>query len=83
MAQRVRRGLAGEEDDADTLAEAESELAAISKDLGEPEVRTLLNGEYDQREAGATIRAGAGGVDAADCADMVRRLDLRWAERHG
>nr|WP_276582006.1 peptide chain release factor 2 [Cellulomonas sp. RIT-PI-Y] len=75
--------LAGEEDDADTLAEAEAELAAISKDLGELEVRTLLNGEYDQREAVVTIRAGAGGVDAADFAEMLMRMYLRWAERHG
>lgn len=43
--------------DAETLAEAEAELETIRKDLGELEVRTLLNGEYDQREAVVTIRA--------------------------
>jgi len=75
--------LASEEDDADTLAEAEAELVAIRKDLGELEVRTLLNGEYDQREAVVTIRSGAGGVDAADFAEMLLRMYLRWAERHG
>jgi peptide chain release factor 2 len=75
--------LAAEEDDADTLAAAAAELAAIGKDLGELEVRTLLNGEYDQREAVITIRAGAGGVDAADFAEMLLRMYLRWAERHG
>jgi peptide chain release factor 2 len=75
--------LAAEEDDADTLAEAEAELTSISRDLGELEVRTLLNGEYDQREAVVTIRAGAGGVDAADFAEMLMRMYLRWAERHG
>lgn len=69
--------------DADTLAEAEAELVGIRKDLGELEVRTLLNGEYDQREAVVTIRAGAGGVDAADFAEMLMRMYLRWAERHG
>ncbi|MEV7972768.1 peptide chain release factor 2 [Cellulomonas sp. NPDC089187] len=69
--------------DAETLAEAESELETIRKDLGELEVRTLLNGEYDQREAVVTIRAGAGGVDAADFAEMLMRMYLRWAERHG
>lgn len=69
--------------DADTLAEAEGELVGIRKDLGELEVRTLLNGEYDQREAVVTIRAGAGGVDAADFAEMLMRMYLRWAERHG
>ena len=69
--------------DAETLAEAEAELVTIRKDLGELEVRTLLNGEYDQREAVVTIRAGAGGVDAADFAEMLMRMYLRWAERHG
>lgn len=69
--------------DAETLAEAEAELETIRKDLGELEVRTLLNGEYDQREAVVTIRAGAGGVDAADFAEMLMRMYLRWAERHG
>ncbi|PJI94544.1 peptide chain release factor 2 [Luteimicrobium subarcticum] len=70
-------------DTADTLAEAESELTAIRKDLDALEVRTLLNGEYDAREAVVTIRAGAGGVDAADFAEMLLRMYLRWAERHG
>ncbi|SNT09691.1 peptide chain release factor 2 [Micrococcales bacterium KH10] len=76
--------LATEEgDDADTLAEAESELVTIKKDLDALEVRTLLSGEYDSREAVVTIRAGAGGVDAADFAEMLLRMYLRWAERHG
>lgn len=69
--------------DAETLAEADAELVGIRKDLGELEVRTLLNGEYDQREAVVTIRSGAGGVDAADFAEMLMRMYLRWAERHG
>ena len=46
------------------------------------EVRTLLSGEYDEREALVTIRSEAGGVDAADFADMLLRMYLRWAERH-
>ncbi|NNH07618.1 peptide chain release factor 2 [Cellulomonas fimi] len=72
-----------EMEDEDSLAEAEVELTGIRKDLGELEVRTLLNGEYDQREAVVTIRSGAGGVDAADFAEMLLRMYLRWAERHG
>jgi peptide chain release factor 2 len=71
-----------EEDDAETLAEAERELAALKKDVGELEVRTLLSGEWDAREAVVTIRSGAGGVDAADFAEMLLRMYLRWAERH-
>ena len=72
-----------EADDAETLAEAASELATITNELSELEVRTLLNGEYDQREAVVTIRSGAGGVDAADWAEMLLRMYLRWAERKG
>ncbi|SDK69283.1 peptide chain release factor 2 [Streptomyces indicus] len=75
--------MAAEEDDADTLAEAESELADVKKALDEMEVRTLLSGEYDAREALVNIRAEAGGVDAADFAEQLQRMYLRWAERHG
>jgi peptide chain release factor 2 len=69
--------------DAETLAEAEKELVAVQKAVAELEVRTLLSGEYDERAAVVTIRAGAGGVDAADFAEMLMRMYLRWAERHG
>ena len=75
--------LAVEEDDEDSATEAEAELVAIRKDLDALEVRTLLAGEYDAREAVVTIRSGAGGVDAADFAEMLLRMYLRWAERHG
>lgn len=75
--------LAGEENDADTLAEAERELTSLRKALSQLEVVTLLAGEYDERAAVVTIRAGAGGVDAADFAEMLMRMYLRWAERHG
>ncbi|GHF54585.1 MULTISPECIES: peptide chain release factor 2 [Streptomyces] len=75
--------LAEAEDDADTRAEAETELAAVRKALDEMEVRTLLSGEYDSREALVNIRAEAGGVDASDFAERLQRMYLRWAERHG
>ncbi|MGD6745139.1 peptide chain release factor 2 [Streptomyces sp. BH106] len=75
--------MAEEEDDPDTRAEAESELTAVKKALDEMEVRTLLSGEYDAREAVVNIRAEAGGVDAADFAEQLQRMYLRWAERHG
>ncbi len=75
--------LATEADDAEVMIEAETEFAGLRKDLGELEVRTLLSGEYDKREAVVTIRSGAGGVDAADFAEMLLRMYLRWAERHG
>jgi peptide chain release factor 2 len=75
--------MAGEEEDAEVLAEAESDLAAIRTDLGALEIRTLMTGEWDRRDAVVSIRSGAGGVDAADFAEMLLRMYLRWAERHG
>ena len=75
--------MAEEEDDPDTRAEAETELTAVKKALDEMEVRTLLSGEYDSREALVNIRAEAGGVDAADFAERLQRMYLRWAEQRG
>ncbi|GAA1729297.1 peptide chain release factor 2 [Microcella frigidaquae] len=74
--------MAREADDADAAAEAASELDGIEATLAEMEVQTLLDGEYDARPAVVTIRAGAGGVDAADFAEMLLRMYLRWAEQH-
>jgi peptide chain release factor 2 len=74
--------MAEEEGDEATTAETERELASIRTVIDELEVRTLLNGEYDSREALVTIRSEAGGVDAADFAEMLMRMYLRWAERH-
>ena len=74
--------LAQEESDAATLAEAEAELGKIHKAVENLEVRTLLSGEYDEREAIISVRSGAGGVDAADFAEMLMRMYTRWAERN-
>ena len=67
---------------AEALAEADAELTALRSDIEAMEVRTLLSGEYDEREALITIRSGAGGVDAADWAEMLMRMYIRWAEQH-
>jgi len=67
---------------ADALAEADAELKSLQTDIEAMEVRTLLSGEYDEREALVTIRSGAGGVDAADWAEMLMRMYIRWAEQH-
>ena len=74
--------MAQEEGDADTLADSEAELGRIKKSVESLEIRTLLSGEYDEREAIVTIRSGAGGVDAADFAEMLMRMYTRWAEQH-
>jgi peptide chain release factor 2 len=75
--------LAESENDAATREEALRELDAVRGAIDELEVRTLLSGEYDGREALITINSQAGGVDAADWAQMLLRMYLRWAERHG
>ncbi|MFL6145187.1 MAG: peptide chain release factor 2 [Labedaea sp.] len=74
--------LAEDEDDASSLAEADTERVRLRKEIVSLEVRTLLSGEYDGRDALMTIRSEAGGVDAADWAEMLLRMYLRWAERH-
>ena len=74
--------LAESEDDQPTRDEATRELAALRTEIDQLEVRTLLNGEYDAREALISINAQAGGADAADFAENLMRMYLRWAERH-
>ena len=77
--------MAGEDPDEaeEILDEAAADLDALKKDVSDLEIRTLLDGEYDERNAVITIRSGAGGVDAADFAEILLRMYLRWAERHG
>jgi peptide chain release factor 2 len=74
--------LGREESDEESMREAEVELGRVQKAVEQLEVRTLLSGEYDVREALITIRSGAGGVDAADFAEMLMRMYVRWAERN-
>jgi len=74
--------LANEESDESAAADVHTELLSIQKILGELEVQTLLNGEFDSNPAVVTIRAGAGGVDASDFAEMLLRMYLRYAEQH-
>ncbi|MGL5824532.1 MAG: peptide chain release factor 2 [Nocardioides sp.] len=73
--------MAAEEGDAESLAESQAELIRLKKAVAGMEVRTLLSGEYDGRDALLTIRSGAGGVDAADFAEMLMRMYVRWAEQ--
>jgi peptide chain release factor 2 len=74
--------LAEGEDDQPTREEAAGELAALRSEIDQLEVRTLLAGEYDAREALISINAQAGGADAADFSENLMRMYLRWAERH-
>ena len=62
---------------------ADEELADLRADIDALEVTTLLSGAFDPREALINIRSGAGGVDAADWAEMLMRMYIRWAEKQG
>jgi peptide chain release factor 2 len=76
-------GVDDPEEAASVRTEVAGDVDALAAAISDLEVRTLLSGEYDAREAVVTLRAGAGGVDAADFTDMLLRMYLRWAERHG
>ena len=71
-----------EESDAELLAEWERGLDALGHGVESLEVRTMLQGEDDHREAIVTIHPGAGGTESQDWAEMLVRMYTRWAERH-
>lgn len=64
------------------MADADAERASLRDDIAAMEVKTMLSGEYDERDALINIRSGAGGIDAADWAEMLMRMYIRWAEKH-
>jgi len=70
------------EDEA-SLDELKSLLTRLDREVEETETEMLLSGPNDARDAIVTINAGAGGTDAQDWAEMLFRMYLRWAERHG
>ncbi|HWA82468.1 MAG TPA: peptide chain release factor 2 [Fimbriimonadaceae bacterium] len=67
----------------DIEKEADQMAVAFLKELDAYELRTLLSGEYDSRNALLEINAGAGGSEACDWASMLQRLYARWAQNHG
>jgi len=75
--------LAGEEDDADSVAEVALGITAIGDELDRLDVITMLSGEHDTLDALVSVHAGEGGVDAMDWAQMLQRMYLRWAEMRG
>jgi len=74
--------LAVEEDDADTVAEVEQDLANFEQKLTALEFRRMFSGEMDINNAYLDIQSGAGGTEAQDWAEMILRMYLRWAESH-
>jgi peptide chain release factor 2 len=75
--------LAREEGDESQVPELEETVASVSAALDELELRSLFTGEHDELDAVCDIRAGEGGTDAQDWAEMMLRMYLRWAERRG
>lgn len=69
--------------DAEMLEELDAELESIDESLDEFELKSLLRGEDDFRDAQIEISAGAGGTEAQDWAEMLKRMYTRWAERRG
>jgi peptide chain release factor 2 len=75
--------LAEEAEDVDSAEEARMHGEEIAAELDDLEFRRMLSGEYDQGGAVLEINSGAGGVDAADWAQMLLRMVLRYADRRG
>lgn len=73
--------LSGE--DPDLAGEVEEHLAGVEARLAELEEQRLFSGRYDAGDALVTVNAGAGGTDAQDWAEMVLRMEMRWAEKRG
>ena len=71
------------EEDPDLAAELSSGLGELRAGMEELELRTMLQGEDDHREAIVTIHPGAGGLESQDWAEMLMRMYTRWAERRG
>lgn len=79
--------LAEDEEDETSRRDLEQELAeavaTLTDELDHLELRSLLSGEYDERDAVCQIQSGEGGTDAQDWAEMLLRMYTRWAERRG
>jgi peptide chain release factor 2 len=71
------------QDDDEIAAELEEQLAPVEARLAALEEQRLFSGRYDAGDALVTINAGAGGTDAQDWAEMVLRMEMKWAERRG
>jgi peptide chain release factor 2 len=71
------------EDDEDIAGELEGQLAPVEQRLAALEEQRLFSGRYDPGDALVTVNAGAGGTDAQDWAEMVLRMEMRWAEKRG
>jgi len=69
--------------DEELIAESDTQLLKLEKELDKYDIQRMLSGEYDEADAFLTINAGAGGTDAQDWASMLLRMYIRWAENRG
>jgi peptide chain release factor 2 len=77
-------GLAEMAAEEESLAqEVDEQIASVEERLAELEEQRLFSGPYDAGDALVSVNAGAGGTDAQDWAEMVLRMEMRWAERRG
>src|ERR1700730_9169264 len=67
----------------DVLADLERDIKSLATFAEELEAKTMLSGEADPLNAIVTVHPGAGGTESQDWAEMLMRMYLRWAERHG
>lgn len=79
---RELQEMAGEEGDAEALAEIETDSQSLVEAVGDLEFRTMLDGDDDDKNAILVIHSGAGGTEAADWAEMLMRMYTRWTERN-
>ena len=75
--------LAEAEDDEETAASVEADLAGLDARVAELEFQRMFSGELDGSHAFVDIQAGSGGTEAQDWAEMLLRMYLRWCEAHG
>ncbi|WP_210494036.1 peptide chain release factor 2 [Patulibacter sp. SYSU D01012] len=71
------------EEDDDLAAELAEQLDSVEERLAGLEEERLFTGPYDAGDALVTVNAGAGGTDAQDWAEMVLRMEMKWAEARG
>jgi len=75
--------MAEADDDAETVAAVEADLAVLTERVEALEFRRMFSGEMDEANAYLDIQAGSGGTEAQDWANMLLRMYLRWAENKG
>jgi peptide chain release factor 2 len=71
------------EEDPEIATELEEQISSVQGRLDQLEEERLFSGRYDSGDALVTVNAGAGGTDAQDWAEMVLRMEMRWAEKRG